>query len=347
MNVAERVQILFLAANPDSTSRLDLEEELRSVENELRAVEYRDSILLTAAHAVRPDDLVRLLRKLRPAIVHFSGHGAPDGIILRNDQAHIAVDGNALARLFRDRGVQMVVLNACFSDEQAKSLAEVVSAVIGTTAAVGDEAARRFSVAFYRTLGDGHSIADAFRDGGDAVDIHMLDDVFKARGNVDLVLCGNSSTADRTPQHLQVDAAAENAAAVEEARGLRRPPKVSEWQTEWRFASGTHRETLSLCESADGTVTGRRLTESYKGSESYDVVGYTRGGWYWLEYHDSRKLGGGTLQLHAFTSGRLRGVVTYPDCTTGHHLCVANQWLSKGSDEQYDDAWRSKLAEVY
>jgi hypothetical protein len=64
------------------------------------------------------------------------------------------------------------------------------NAVIGTTAAVGDEAARRFSTAFYRTLGDGNSVGEAFRDGGDAVEVHMLDDVFKARGNMELVLCG-------------------------------------------------------------------------------------------------------------------------------------------------------------
>jgi hypothetical protein len=123
--------------------------------------------------------------------------------------------------------------------------------------------------------------------------------------------------------------------------------KASEWYTEWRFGSVIHQEPLRLLESDDGTVTGLRLTQSHKGVMEYAVVGYTKGGWYWLEYHDPALLGGGTLQLHAFTSGRLRGVVTYPDCRSGRHQCVANQWLLKGSVEAYDEAWRTKLAETY
>ena len=124
-------------------------------------------------------------------------------------------------------------------------------------------------------------------------------------------------------------------------------PKASEWYTEWRFGSVIHQETLRLLESGDGTVTGLRITQSYKGVMEYAVVGYAKEGWYWLEYHDPTLLGGGTLQLHAFTSGRLRGVVTYPDCGSGQHQCVANQWLLKGSVEAYDEASRKELAQVY
>src|SRR5260370_15437847 len=40
------MRILFLAANPSQTSRLDLEDELRNLEQELRGVKFRDSITL-------------------------------------------------------------------------------------------------------------------------------------------------------------------------------------------------------------------------------------------------------------------------------------------------------------
>ena len=93
--------------------------------------------------------------------------------------------GEALSRLFENRGVRLVVLNSCYSDEQAQSLQISVGTVVGTTREVGDEAARRFSAAFYRTLGDGHTMKEAFRDGGDAVDLHNLDDVFLFRGDSD------------------------------------------------------------------------------------------------------------------------------------------------------------------
>ena len=183
-------RILFLAANPLMTSRLDLEEELRSIDAELRSSRYRDQIELLVAHAARPDDVVRLLRRQTPTIVHFSGHGANDGVVLRNENSSIAISGEVLGRIFAGRGIQLVVLNACFTDLQASAVARSVTAVIGTTDAVDDDAARRFATAFYRTLADGYSVGEAFRDGRDAVDIHLLSDVFHLRGDGKAILCG-------------------------------------------------------------------------------------------------------------------------------------------------------------
>lgn len=185
------MRILFLAANPETTSRLDLEEELRALEQELRGVKFRESITLKPAHAVRPDDLVRVVREEQPNVVHFSGHGSSSGIIVRNDKSgYQAIDGESLKRFLLQRGVDLVVLNACYSKAQADAIGAAVKAVVGTTAAVGDEAARRFTVAFYRSLGNGLSVADAFRDGGDSVVLHGLKDVFHSAGQLDIVLVG-------------------------------------------------------------------------------------------------------------------------------------------------------------
>jgi CHAT domain-containing protein len=183
------MRILFLAANPVDTHRLDLEDELRAVKLELEAVIHRNTIECKVEHAVQPDDLLRHVRRLRPTVVHFCGHGSRQGIILRNDRGgHQPVPGDALRQFFADRGVDLVVLNACYSEDQASCIAKAVRAVVGTTDAVGDEAARRFASAFYRTLGDGLSIRDAFRDGRDAVALHGLADVFYSAGELDIAL---------------------------------------------------------------------------------------------------------------------------------------------------------------
>jgi hypothetical protein len=183
------MRILFLAANPADTSPLDLEEELRSLEAELRGVKYRDQVILTARHAVRPDDLIRYVRSDQPTVVHFSGHGSKKGIILRSDESQfIEVTGTSLQRFFSNRGVRLVVLNACYTQGQAKLLSGAVSAVVGTTDSIGDVAARRFTVAFYRALGDGYSIQEAFRDGGDAVVLDNKADVFWSDGKLDQLL---------------------------------------------------------------------------------------------------------------------------------------------------------------
>jgi competence protein ComEC len=185
----EDIRILFLSANPSQTSRLDLEEELRSLEQELRGVRFRDTITLTARHAVRPDDLIRFVRAEKPNVIHFSGHGSKDGIVLRDDAGgYQAVEGASLKRFLQGRGVDLVVLNACYSQGQASTIHGAVKVVVGTTDAVDDEAARRFTVAFYRSLGEGLSVREAFRDGGDAVALHGLVDVFHSEGDLNLAL---------------------------------------------------------------------------------------------------------------------------------------------------------------
>jgi CHAT domain-containing protein len=183
------LRILFLAANPTTTSRLDLEEELRSLDLELKGAKFRESIELVPRHAVRPDDLIRYVREEKPNVIHFSGHGSTTGILLRSDAGGVhTVEGPQLTRFLRGRGVELVVLNACYSKSQADSIRRAVKAVVGTTDAVEDEAARRFTTAFYRSIGNGLSVREAFRDGTDAVALNGLADVFHGAGNLDLVL---------------------------------------------------------------------------------------------------------------------------------------------------------------
>lgn len=183
------MRILFLTANPVQTLSLDLEGELRSLEQELRGVKFRDSITLIARQAVRPDDLIRHVQEHKPNVIHFSGHGLTTGIVLRNDaEKWQAVDGASLKRFLDGRGVDLVVLNSCYSKSQADTIQGVVKTVLWTTDAVDDEAARRFTVAFYRSLGNGLSVQKAFRDGGDAVALHGLNDVFQVSGALDLTL---------------------------------------------------------------------------------------------------------------------------------------------------------------
>ena len=190
--MSSKLRILVLAANPTSVSSLDLEEELRSLKRELESVKYRDDILFSAYVAARPDDLVRSVRSEKPSIVHFSGHGTRDGIVLRSEggPSITEVSGQSLAQFFKGRNVKLVVLNACYSSDHAKAILTSVDAVVGTTKAVTDDAAIRFSVAFYRGLGNGLSVGEAFKDGTDAVILNGLDDVFSSAGNMDLVPLG-------------------------------------------------------------------------------------------------------------------------------------------------------------
>ncbi|MBW4659747.1 MAG: CHAT domain-containing protein [Drouetiella hepatica Uher 2000/2452] len=94
--------ILILASNPNGTSVLDLDREIRDIREGLRRSQNCDQFHIELRGAVRPIDLRRLLLEVKPQIVHFCGHGdGEDGLILEDDDGKAQlVKSDELARLF-------------------------------------------------------------------------------------------------------------------------------------------------------------------------------------------------------------------------------------------------------
>ncbi|BAZ20497.1 hypothetical protein NIES4073_13730 [Kalymmatonema gypsitolerans NIES-4073] len=161
---------MILAANPTSTSRLRLDEEVREIDEGLRRANKREQFKLEQKWAVRKRDFYRAILDYQPQIVHFSGHGAgEDGIVLEDETEQLVlVKADALAsmfKLFATKGVECVLLNACYSEVQAKAISQHVSYVIGMNRTVGDKAAVAFSVAFYDALAAGEQMEFAYELG--------------------------------------------------------------------------------------------------------------------------------------------------------------------------------------
>jgi hypothetical protein len=166
--------ILFLAANPNGTDRLALDREARSIQVELERSGYRDCFEFVTRWAVEPLDVLRELRKLRPTAVHFSGHGSPGGLLFEGrDGQPCVVSVAALKHTFRAAGssVKLVILNACYSEEQADALVDHVACVVGMSGANSDDAARSFAIGFYGGLGEGESVAAAYAQGCAAISL--------------------------------------------------------------------------------------------------------------------------------------------------------------------------------
>jgi hypothetical protein len=164
-----KLKVLFLAANPHGTQPLQLDEEIRQITAKVRAAEYRDSLELVSRWAVRPDDLMQALLEVKPHVVHFSGHGSSaEELILLDDQGKPKpVRKEALVHLFRTLrdNVRVVVLNACYSRPQAEALVETIDCTVGMDRAIGDKAAIVFAASFYRAVGFGCSVKEAFELG--------------------------------------------------------------------------------------------------------------------------------------------------------------------------------------
>ena len=168
--------VLFFAASPNGVTPLALDEECREIDQKIRAAEYREELQLITKWAVRPDDLLQYLNQYRPHIVHFSGHGSgsEEIILLDSKRRPKAVSKAALKQLFSalKDNIRVVVLNACFSRPQAEAIAEIIDCAIGMRKAISDEAAIAFAATFYRALGFGRSVKEAFDQGRTAL---MLD----------------------------------------------------------------------------------------------------------------------------------------------------------------------------
>ena len=110
--------------------------------------------------------------------MHFSGHGSSNHTILLQtaDGQSAAVTGTALRDLFQlgQARLRCVVLNACYTEEQAAAIAEVVDCVVGMSDAISDDAAQRFATAFYGALGAGQSVKTAFAAGCNRIDLSNL-----------------------------------------------------------------------------------------------------------------------------------------------------------------------------
>ncbi|MHC4399022.1 MAG: CHAT domain-containing protein [Planctomycetota bacterium] len=161
-----QIVVLFLAANPRDQDRLRLDQEIRDIEEGIRNGRYRQRLVVKALFAVRPRDLLWGLNEHEPRVVHFSGHGTGSAeIVLEDDAGHSKrVTPQALTRLFEvvPEPVQLVVLNACYSQRQAEAITKTVDFAIGMKHKIEDVAAIMFASMFYESLAFGLSVRTAF-----------------------------------------------------------------------------------------------------------------------------------------------------------------------------------------
>ena len=104
--------------------------------------------------SVRPSDITKALLNTQPQIVHFSGHGTPSGELCFENfvgKSHF-VEPDALASLFEQFSDQVncVVLNACYSDIQAQTIAKHIKYIIAMNKEIDDSAAITFATGFYQ-----------------------------------------------------------------------------------------------------------------------------------------------------------------------------------------------------
>ena len=163
-------RILILTANPTNSERLNLDEEVREIKEGIRRSRCRKLFSIASECAVRTKDFYRHMLDIQPQIVHFCGHGLKkEGIVLQDNVGRMQLlGGDAIASMFEpfaSKGLQCVLLNACYSESQAEGIAQHIPYVIGMPTSIDNKTAITFAVAFYDALGAGGNIESAFKFG--------------------------------------------------------------------------------------------------------------------------------------------------------------------------------------
>lgn len=162
---ARRV-VLVLSANPRLTTPLQVGEEQRAIKRAITLARADSRLETRSADSVRRHDLQLALTTHRPTVVHFIGHGSgQEGIVVVNRYGMPQpVPPAVVTELFRVLAGQIrcVVLNACFTDEQAHAIARHIPCVVGMSGRVSDVTAIEFAASFYQAAAAGCTVQGAF-----------------------------------------------------------------------------------------------------------------------------------------------------------------------------------------
>lgn len=215
--------IIFLAFANDRDDTVNylrnLPEEARQIREPLQRAR-RDGLceVIEVANATA-DDIFRVFQdpeyRDRIAVFHYGGHANGYQLLLESasGSAH-AVNAGGLAAFFgQQRGLELVFLNGCSTQQQAQGLLDAnVSVVIATSRAIEDQVAMQFSRLFYQGLAGGASIQTAFKEaesgvqtlrGGNTRGLYFGDADGKPR---------KEAAADRWPWDLYLREGAESVA---------------------------------------------------------------------------------------------------------------------------------------
>lgn len=162
-------RIALFLANPNPDAPLSVDTEWRRIDAAIRRSRHCDALRVT--------DFSRPTREqLHNAVldgfdvIHVASHGREEGFELHGSTGPELVSLGEFSELVsnhapRDRPVQCVVLNACWSSEIGTRRALRVPYTIAMQEEISDTAAIEFSAGFYDALGAGHDFAQCFNHG--------------------------------------------------------------------------------------------------------------------------------------------------------------------------------------
>jgi hypothetical protein len=159
------LRVLFLGALPSDCSTMRVDMELQHIQDQLRRGTLRVPAEVVSRFGAGADNLIEAVLSCSPSLLHYAGHGTPDGALVLEGPAQDSelLDAQVAGKLLRaiEPKIRCVVLNACYSAEAAHALLANTDIVIGTTGSIEDRSALAFARGFYGGLAHRMSIGVA------------------------------------------------------------------------------------------------------------------------------------------------------------------------------------------
>jgi GTPase SAR1 family protein len=179
-------KILFVTSNPADTKLIDVDEEYRCMQRELEGKKFS----IISLKQANKKEFIRKVLDDKPDIIHFSAHGHKgdeklkqlietcemdisdgSGIILMDEKRRDCkvFKTEEIERLFsvlskKVTNLELVFLNACHSERQAKVISQFGYTVIGSKVEIEDDIAIAVAEEFYRQLAKGEDYETAIEE---------------------------------------------------------------------------------------------------------------------------------------------------------------------------------------
>lgn len=163
-----KLKIALLVTNPDSRASLQTGVEARYIDENIRLSPRASEVELKIVPAPTLPTLLDTLNSYGPDVLHFSGHGGDQALVLDNEKAGgdggTVLDFDIIASVLGATRAKpkLLVLVACDTVDGAERFLDEVPIVIAMSDSIGDAAACDFSAQFYRTLSTGETVANSF-----------------------------------------------------------------------------------------------------------------------------------------------------------------------------------------
>jgi len=189
------ITLLFIGSNFKNEKVVRTEKEYEIIKDILKSSFFGKLIKFKKKFAVNRINLETIIKKNRPQIIHFSGHGIHyagplfegDGDEYEHCRIDMTEDLASILNKYRDF-IELVLFNVCESSNIAMRVAKNIGFTVGTSGKTDDDSAIAFTKGFYKNLLNNDNLRESVERGNNEYIIELSKKLFTSKKKKPYVL---------------------------------------------------------------------------------------------------------------------------------------------------------------